>query len=93
MWVNIPYMVLTCMIWVSDIIYTQDLYGKSVLLDGLLSFFNVALGKMAYAADMPHNIETIRMKAFQLLHKWVLRIEEHPVITRFFYLRLALKGC
>ena len=70
----------------------QDLYGKSVLPDELLSFFNVALGKMAHAADMPQNIETIRMKAFQLLHKWVLRIEEHPVITRFFLFAPCIEG-
>ena len=61
----------------------QELYGGGVLPDDLLTFYNCGLARFAHACDAGAEENDVRKVAFDLLFKYVLFIEEHPVVTRF----------
>ncbi|CAE7261612.1 unnamed protein product [Symbiodinium microadriaticum] len=62
----------------------RSLYGEHVLPDDLLRFFNYRLSDRTHVADADMSIEHVRSEAFRLLQKHILKVEEKPVVTRFF---------
>lgn len=67
----------------------QALYGKEVLPEELLHFYNVTLKAPLYCPDAaavaadPDQEVVWRGDLYRVLEKLVLRVEEHPVVTRF----------
>lgn len=62
----------------------QSLYGTAVLPDELLDFFNFDLRQRVHVSTASKSLEEVRSAAFELIHRFVLKIEEKPVVTRFF---------
>lgn len=69
-----------------------NLYGDAVLPSEWLNFFNFDLGSLCHISADDRCLEDLRRTGFDLLHKYVMKIEEKPVVTRFFYLLLVLKA-
>ena len=61
----------------------QQLYGKDVLPDEILTIFNFSLDSRKHLASTPTAREAIIREAFRLLSQRLLLVEERPVVTRF----------
>ena len=57
----------------------RQLYGSSVLPDDLLSFFNLGINRFEHLAA-----------AYELLYKHVMKVQDKPVVTRFWLFGDAL---
>ena len=65
---------------VSDLV---ALYGHDVLPESLLRFYNVCSTAPQHCPDGPVDIREVRGQLFLELQKYVLCVEEHPIVTRF----------
>ena len=63
-----------------------DLYGDAVLPSEWLNFFNFDLGSLCHISADDRCLEDLRRTGFDLLRKYVMKIEEKPVVTRFFFI-------
>ncbi len=69
-----------------------DLYGDAVLPSEWLNFFNFDLGSLCHISADDRCLEDLRRTGFDLLHKYVMKIEEKPVVTRFFLFAPCIEG-
>lgn len=70
----------------------HDLYGDAVLPSEWLEFFNFDLGSLCHISADDKCLEDLRRIGFDLLHKYVMKIEEKPMITRFFLFAPCIEG-
>ena len=63
--------------------HLQQLYGKEVLPDNILSLFNVSMTVRVHAGNQVDREQVVR-EAFRILSQRLLLVEERPVVTRFF---------
>jgi len=61
------------------------LYGPEVLPEELLQLYNVSLSapRCSWQAEGEPDIRDLRGQVFLALQKRILRVEEHPIVTRF----------
>ena len=60
------------------------LYGEVVLPVDLTALYNRGLCAPEFVCEPGTDIKGVRSVFYALLHRMVLKIEEHPVVTRFF---------
>ena len=61
----------------------QRLYGRDVLPDTLADVFRGTLLSWTTYTDPRTDEKTARANAYCILYRWLLKVEEKPVITRF----------
>ena len=71
----------------------QRLYGKDVLPDDILAFFSGRLQLLKVVVPHGSDRETLCARAFGLLYKHVVFIEEKPTPTRFSSLPIVYLVC
>ena len=67
----------------------QTLYGTCVLPDDILWLYNVEMGCLLHACHADSQREVVCAKAYAVLNRFVLRVEERPIASRFF----LFSGC
>ena len=60
----------------------RELYGESVLPSEWMDFFNFDLGSLCHVSADDKCLQDLRRTGFELIHKWIMKIEDKPVITR-----------
>ncbi len=61
----------------------RALYGEEVLPDSLLRFYNVTLQRPDHKVCGQADLRELRGQLFSELQRRILRVEEHPIVTRF----------
>ncbi|CAK0899812.1 unnamed protein product [Prorocentrum cordatum] len=64
----------------------QQLYGKRALPDKLLDFFNGRLGSLEHVGPHTSDMKALQSEAYALIQKYCFKVEDNPVVTRFFFL-------
>ena len=70
----------------------QALYGCDTLPDDLLEVFNAGVSQWVHVSAAGLDAAALMSKAFYILHKYILFIEEHPVPTRFWLYGKCVAG-
>ena len=59
------------------------LYGPELVPDEIASLFNVCLEEPLHASSDEQDMRALRGKFLKALQRHILRVDTHPVVTRF----------
>ena len=59
------------------------LYGPEVFPPDLVAFFNMGVGQFATRVDGAADEHHVQSRAYSLLYKHILKVEDKPIVTRF----------